>query len=73
LRRSAPQAPKRKINPNRLKVGQKVKHSHFGVGTVTAIEKGDDDNYVTINFVTKGERKFALSLLAGKLAVSRKG
>jgi len=73
LRRSAPQAPKRKINPNRLKVGQKVKHSHFGVGTVTAIEKGEDDNYVTINFVTKGERKFALSLLAGKLAVSRKG
>ena len=63
----------RKINPKRLKVGQKVKHSHFGVGTVTAIEKGEDDNFVTINFFTKGERKFALSLLAGKLVVSRKG
>jgi hypothetical protein len=73
LRKSAAQKPKRTINPNRLKVGQKVKHSHFGVGTVTAITKGEDDNYVTINFVTKGERKFALSLLAGKLMVSRKG
>jgi hypothetical protein len=64
--------PKRRINPNRLREGQRVKHSHFGVGTVQAIEPGHDETYVTINFVTKGERKFALSLLAGKLAVSRK-
>ncbi|HEY79687.1 MAG TPA: hypothetical protein G4O05_01230 [Caldilineae bacterium] len=71
LKRPAPQ-PKRKINPNRLKVGQRVKHSHFGVGVVTAIEPGKEDTYVTIDFVTKGERKFALSLLAGKLLVARK-
>ena len=73
LRRSPAPTPKRKIDPSRLRVGQKVKHSHFGVGTVSAIETGEDDTYVTINFVTKGERKFALSLLAGKLFVSRKG
>ena len=73
LRNATPEKPKRTIKPERLKVGQKVKHSHFGVGTVTAIEKGGDDTYVTIDFVTKGERKFALSLLAGKLMVSRKG
>ena len=63
----------RKINPERLQVGQKVKHSHFGVGAVKTIEKGDDDAFITIDFVTSGERKFALSLLAGKLMVSRKG
>jgi len=63
--------PTRKINPDRLRVGQRVKHSHFGVGTVTAIEPGKDDTYVTIDFVTKGERRFALSLLAGKLLVAR--
>ena len=72
LDKAAPQMPKRKINPNRLREGQRVKHSHFGVGTVQTIEPGDGETYVTINFVTKGERKFALSLLAGKLAVSRK-
>ena len=72
LDKAAPPKPTRKINPNRLRVGQRVKHSHFGVGTVQAIESGDDETYVTINFVTKGERKFALSLLAGKLAVSRR-
>ncbi len=63
--------PTRKINPDRLKVGQKVKHNYFGVGTVTAIDKAADDTYVTIDFVSKGERKFALSLLAGKLLVAR--
>jgi len=73
LRRSSAPAPSRKIDPDRLRVGQKVKHSYFGVGAVSAIEKGEDDTYVTINFVTKGERKFALSLLAGKLFISRKG
>jgi len=73
LGRSAPEKPKRTIRPERLKVGQKVKHSHFGVGVVTAIEPGDGDTYVTIDFVTAGERRFALSLLAGKLMVSRKG
>ncbi len=73
LRKSVPEKPKRTIKPERLRVGQKVKHSHFGVGKVTAIEPGDDDTYVTIDFVTKGERRFALSLLAGKLMVSRKG
>ncbi len=73
LRKSPPKKPKRTIKPERMKVGQKVKHSHFGVGVVTAIEKGEDDAYVTIDFVTKGERKFALSLLAGKLMVARKG
>jgi len=73
LHKSALQKPKRKIDPKRLKVGQKVKHSHFGVGSVSAIEKENDKTYVTINFVTKGERKFDLSLLAGKLVVSRKG
>lgn len=73
LRRASEQKPKRTINPDKLKVGQKVKHSHFGVGTVTAIDKDEDESYVTIRFVTKGERKFILSLLAGKLVVSRKG
>ncbi|HHB91116.1 MAG TPA: hypothetical protein ENK60_07385 [Anaerolineae bacterium] len=71
LRQPAPQ-PKRKINPDRLRVGQRVKHSHFGVGTVKAIEPGKDDTYVTIDFPAKGERRFALSLLAGKLLVARK-
>ena len=73
LRNTTPDKPKRTIKPERLKVGQKVKHSHFGVGVVTAIEKEEDDATVTIDFVKAGERKFALSLLAGKLMVSRKG
>ena len=72
LREHTQAKPKRRIRPERLKVGQKVKHSHFGVGTVTAIEPGQDDTYVTIQFVEKGEKKFALSLLAGKLLVARR-
>ena len=71
LQQAASTQPTRKINPNRLKIGQKVKHSHFGVGRVTAIDKDQDDTYITIDFVSKGERKFALSLLAGKLLVAR--
>ena len=73
LRQAAEQKPKRKIDPRKLREGQRVKHSHFGVGVITAIEEGSDDAYVSINFLNHGERKFALSLLAGKLVVARKG
>ena len=65
-------APKRRIPPERLQVGQRVKHTHFGEGVIRAIEPGADDTYVTIDFPGKGERRFALSLLAGKLLVAKK-
>jgi hypothetical protein len=63
--------PTRRIPPERLKPGQRVKHTHFGVGVIRAIEPGADDTYVTIDFPQHGQRKFALSLLAGKLLVAK--
>ncbi len=71
LREPGPK-PRRKIDPKRLYVGQRVKHTHFGVGQVRAVTPREDDVYVTIDFVEKGEKTFALSLLAGKLLVARR-
>ena len=55
----------------RFKVGQLVRHSHFGSGVVTALESKEDDTYVTVNFVTAGERTLAASLVGDKLVAER--
>ena len=41
-----------------IKLGQKVRHRQFGVGTVVGIEEyGDDDHKVTVRFASVGTKK----------------
>jgi DNA helicase-2/ATP-dependent DNA helicase PcrA len=41
-----------------VKLGQKVRHKNFGVGTVVGIEEhGDDDHKITVRFASVGTKK----------------
>jgi len=41
-----------------VKLGQKVRHKQFGVGTVVGIEEhGDDDHKITVRFASVGTKK----------------
>jgi len=62
---------RKKAAARKLKVGQWVKHERFGRGMVTEVEAKPDDIYLTINFVTEGQRQFMGSLVADKLSVVR--
>lgn len=43
------------------KVGVKVLHAKFGIGTITKIEEIDKNTYVTVNFTHIGNKTLALS------------
>jgi hypothetical protein len=62
---------RKKAAVRKLKVGQWVQHERFGRGMVTEVETKPDDVYLTINFVTEGQRQFMGSLVADKLSVTR--
>ena len=64
-------ASKKTTAVRKLKVGQWVKHERFGRGMVTEVESKQDDVYLTINFVTEGQRQFMGSLVADKLSLLR--
>lgn len=53
----------------RLQIGQQVVHERFGPGAITQVEAREDDVYLTISFITEGERRFAASLVGEKLQV----
>lgn len=53
----------------RLQIGQQVFHERFGPGAITQVETREDDVYLTISFVTEGQRRFAASLVGEKLQV----
>jgi DNA helicase-2/ATP-dependent DNA helicase PcrA len=41
-----------------IKLGQKVRHKNFGVGTVVGVEEhGDDDHKITVRFASVGTKK----------------
>jgi DNA helicase-2/ATP-dependent DNA helicase PcrA len=40
-----------------LRLGQRVRHPHFGVGTVIAVEPHTDDVKVTVRFASVGQKK----------------
>jgi hypothetical protein len=42
--------------PNGLKVGLRVRHPTFGVGTVTALEPLDDDVKLVVRFLSVGAK-----------------
>jgi len=64
---SANGSARKKAAVRKLKAGQWVKHERFGRGMVTDIKDEPDDVYLTINFVTEGQRQFMGSLVADKL------
>jgi DNA helicase-2/ATP-dependent DNA helicase PcrA len=41
----------------RLRPGMKVRHPHFGLGTVLSVEQLDDDVKLTVRFVTVGSKR----------------
>jgi DNA helicase II / ATP-dependent DNA helicase PcrA len=40
-----------------VRVGMRVKHAHFGVGTVLAVEEHTDDYKITVRFNSVGQKK----------------
>ncbi len=62
---------RKKAAARKLEVGQWVQHERFGRGMVTEVESKPDDVYLTINFITEGQRQFMGSLVADKLSVVR--
>lgn len=47
--------------------GAEVKHTHFGPGVVIAVQPGNNDTLITVDFITAGQKTLAASLVAGKL------
>ena len=70
-RESANGSSKRKTAVRNYKVGQRVKHQRFGAGEVMRVDRRDGDVYITVNFVTAGERQLMASLVADKMTVIR--
>ena len=62
---------RKKAAVRKLKAGQWVKHERFGRGVVSEVKIEPDDVYLTINFVTEGNRQFMGSLVADKLTIMR--
>ena len=55
-------------SPNvRFKVGQRVRHTMFGLGQVTAVDGGSDPK-LTIRFAQAGEKRIVLAYALDKLA-----
>ena len=44
-----------------------VEHIIFGPGVVLAVAPGDADTFVTVDFVTAGQKTLAASLIGDKL------
>jgi DNA helicase-2/ATP-dependent DNA helicase PcrA len=40
-----------------VRMGMRVRHAQFGVGTVTAVEEHNDDVKITVKFVSVGVKK----------------
>ena len=43
--------------PTALRLGMRVRHPQFGVGTVIAVESYNDDEKITVRFLTVGQKK----------------
>jgi DNA helicase-2/ATP-dependent DNA helicase PcrA len=44
-------------SPTGVKLGMRVRHPQFGIGTVIAIEAHNDDEKITVRFLTVGQKK----------------
>ena len=47
--------------------GMAVEHTMFGPGVVLAVTRGDDDTFLTVDFITAGQKTLAASLVVDKL------
>lgn len=47
--------------------GMAVEHTNFGPGTIIKTSPSNGDTFITVDFVTAGQKTFAASLVAGKL------
>lgn len=47
--------------------GMAVEHTTFGPGVVLAVTRGDDDTFLTVDFITAGQKTLAASLVVDKL------
>ncbi|MCB0196921.1 MAG: hypothetical protein KDJ65_33545 [Anaerolineae bacterium] len=54
--------------PIDLVVGMEVEHEKFGPGVVVSISPNQDDTFVTIDFITAGQKTLAASLIGGKVS-----
>jgi hypothetical protein len=54
------QKPRKAVRPDRLRVGQRVIHSYFGAGTVTAIKTGREWTGLLIAFDDEGSKELSL-------------
>jgi hypothetical protein len=57
------------VSREQFKVGMAVEHVAFGNGIITNIADNADDSFLTVDFVTAGQKILATSLVAGKLTV----
>ena len=44
-------------SPSELRPGLRVRHPHFGVGTILSVEPGHDDTKLVVRFVSAGQKK----------------
>jgi DNA helicase-2/ATP-dependent DNA helicase PcrA len=44
-------------SPTSVRLGMRVRHPQFGVGTVIAVESYNDDEKITVRFLTVGQKK----------------
>lgn len=68
---SAQSRPKSNGKMPTFKAGQRVEHSHFGVGVVTQLEGDGEEAKISVLFDASQERTFLLRIVADKLAPSR--
>ncbi|MCB0210420.1 MAG: hypothetical protein KDJ52_13870 [Anaerolineae bacterium] len=54
--------------PLDLIVGMEVEHEKFGPGVVLSVTPDQGDTFVTIDFITAGQKVLAASLIGGKLS-----
>ena len=67
IAKAQPVAPPQAIPAHDYRPGQWVRHTVYGVGSVVQVENRPDDTYITVRFLTAGERTFAARLAADKL------
>lgn len=67
IAQARPAPPPPATPPREYRPGQWVRHTVYGVGSVVQVETRPDDTYITVRFLTAGERTFAARLAADKL------
>jgi len=62
---ASPESPRRPLPPKKLRIGQKVLHRDFGMGTVAQINIGDPFTEMVVIFQEEGEKRLTLRSESG--------